>query len=363
MSTQKLRKFPETSADIDADTPYPSTSTVYRCLKALRRHPLDEERVRQRVELLCVPFIRSLDQRAAHFVQGARLITQSFAPIEQIVLDCVLFQPSTEGVGKRRDEALEGLIGKGHLKPTASTRAITHIEDKALQRLAEILASEAFTQTYADSAEITSRRHRATVASLSGLVKRNYCWSLEFDPEDTRRQIGHKAVTVEAISEPQCVLLDRFYTTGSEPKPESLNPLSETEKHEWLATRPEDRPDRPPTSWWYHILNLGLLLEAGETRTLRWREAFWDEGRRFKPHLAMIVTPGMENLSLALRLPTQHRTLPAEARITVDPLGARKVEADWKCSPNDSGWCIERFTDLKPGVEYGIYFTNLRLYS
>jgi len=363
MTAEKSRKFPETLADIDADTPYPSTATVLAGLKVLRRRPLDVERVRQHVELLCVPFVRSLDQRAEHFIEGAKLITDSFAPDERLVLNWVLFLPSTEKVGERRDKALQELIRIGGLKPESSVRAITHIEEKALQQLAETLASEDFAQTYAQSTNITPRRPSAAVASLPYIVKRHYCWSLEFDPANVRRVIGHKAVTIEAPVEPQCVYLDRFYMTGSASEPESLEPLVETEKHEWRGTRPEHRPDRPPTSWWYHIINLGDLLETGESRTLRWREVFLDEGETFRPHLAMFATPGQEKLSLAMRLPARLQTRSAEARITTDPLGKRNVKAHWECAPNDSGWCIEHFTDLESGVEYGIYFTNLRLYS
>ncbi len=157
--------------------------------------------------------------------------------------------------------------------------------------------------------------------------------------------------------------MDRYYTTGAPQKPETVENVTEDEKQEWLTTKPEIRPDRPPAQWWYHIFNLGEVLEVGERRRVCWRETFFDKDRTLKPHLGLVVPDAMESLSLAMRLPERHRHRSALARIIADPLGRRDVIDEWECSPDGDGWCIQPFTNLTAKLEYGIYFHELQLYG
>jgi hypothetical protein len=365
--SRKADRDTETSSEAEAErpstrVPVPPSAILKGALKRLRKpdRQFHEGDVLENYALIALPWCEAEPResaRAAAFIERLRgCVDELMAEDEKvgIVADELFFSKDHPLSVSDRYAAAIARIGDTRIK---GRKQAEYLEDKALNYLARaLLAAVDMPEAFGTPRGPVPERHR-------GLVKRRYCCSLELDPDDARRQVAHKAVLVEATQEPQYVYIDRYYTTGSRSEPESIEELSEAGRFEWLVARPERRPNKPPTSWWFHIFNLGTLLEVGETRILQWCETYWDAERTFQPHMAAVATPGMESLSLAVRLPAEHSARSAQARIIAHPNGSRDVVREWTRSPDRYGWYIKHFTKLEPGLEYGIYFTNLRLYS
>lgn len=371
--------MPSRGAEIDharasdfEDLARPTPRGLAASITLLRKNaePFSAQALADRRDLLFLPFLKGIateESRIEGLKAALALAADRLPGHYELVYRMIFLEPPGEGkLSDRRDTTLTELKKRYPSKVDNETTAVKGIEDRLIPALVKILLDPAFAEIYAEADGVSPQSIPISHSDdLPDLIKKRYCWAIDFDSDRERHQIGHKIVLLEARREAQVVFIDRYYTTGSRPTPESVEAIGDRAKHKWLNAFTERRPLRAGGGGWSHnIFYLGQTLEDGETRSVGWREVFWDKDGVFSPFIAFNATPGLESLSLAIRLPKCHQTCQAQARVTRDPMHKRRPVAEWECVPDANGWCIERFSDLQTGFEYGIYFPiELELYS
>jgi hypothetical protein len=108
-----------------------------------------------------------------------------------------------------------------------------------------------------------------------------------------------------------------------------------------------------------HYFHLGHVLQAGETTTISWREEVTEIEPEAEVHLAIAVLhPESEVVQLAVKLPSAFRVA-GNARVVDDPFDRRDIVEQRSIEPNEDGWVIADFRDIKPGLQYGIFFPGV----
>ncbi len=223
-------------------------------------------------------------------------------------------------------------------------------------RLMTLVAYELLRLWEADAAQ--------TVANPLERVSYHQC--LDIDEQDYRKSTLTRRLA-SSVTTPtlRYAILPYYYTVGPVP-PDTVETLTPGQRY--VGSVPE--PLGNDAQWWSHIIQLERTYHFGETVTIAMRETYTDTDERlhsvndvYGVHLLVhAISPRMERLSLAVRLPTALRpSAVPEARRANPPLRVPVKLAD--CPVGPDGWT--RFalaSGLQQGSEYGLFFPGTRLY-
>jgi hypothetical protein len=205
----------------------------------------------------------------------------------------------------------------------------------------------------------------AVRSATDPLERLAYEQRLEIDDNDHRQNTLHRTISARVSAGAQrFAILPYYYGIGPVP-PGNVVALSPGQKYVGSVPAPLGENTR----WWSHVIHLGRPYVMGEPVKIRTCETYFDKDRRlydespdYGVHLLInVISPAMERIHLAIRLP---RSLRADAkpewRIAAPPL---KVPHDRGELELRDGWAERSFKgDLRLHNEYGLFFPGTRLY-
>ncbi len=346
----------------DAEIPVPSAQAVAKSLArlaALRvEDPLAPELVADDYNLLLTPFARLIEpfaQRALRVRAAVEHAIQSLSDERRRFTAHYMLLTSNKGrtLNARRQATYTKI---GHLvRGDDANKVVGRLEKPALLQLATILVSDDFASEFAEHESLSPRSALPPVRQ-PGLVYVRQCWAIEYDDHDPTKQTSYRAVRVRALVGGQRTFEIPYYGYA---EPAAVEVLTADRAHSYLGSR-SDREAGKPEGWSMHFFHLGRVMQAGETATIAWQEQIVYKEPEADVYLSFnVVHQEAEQVSVAIKLPVAFRDRAGKARTIANVFGQPEILRQHEIRPNQDGWVIAHFDNLRPGLQYGVFFPGL----